>query len=236
MNQSELKEFILSRITQDRVFWQPIIDRLFEKDTEITREKCARFFKKWMDNKHVQSKKSPWVELREQSLKKTVSIENASHAAEQVDGAFDELELIEFQAEMARFADQFRINAVEAFNKNHRYTCAIFYTLYAIALNKELKHIHVKYFLLENVFSPSSEVTSELSLSESQKKEVVDSIFNRSSRYSGFGWYVASLDLSLVENENLPFETDSTDITFFDFIGICEHPEIWPDIRSIRNR
>ena len=236
MNQSELKEFILSRITQDQDFWRPEVDRLFERDTEVTREKCARFFEKWMDNKRGQSKRSPWMELRKQSLGETVSIENASNAAEQVDGAFDELELIEFQAEMARFADQFRIKAVEAFNKNNRYTCAIFYTLYAIALNKELKYLEVKYFLLDKVFIPSSEVTPELSLSESQKKEVVDLIFNRSSRYTGFGWYVASLDLSLVENENLPFETDSTCISFFDFIGLCKNPDRWPDIRSIRNQ
>ena len=174
--------------------------------------------------------------MREISIGASVRMENAASVADEVNGAFDELELIEFQAEMARFADQFRIKAVEAFNKNDRYTCAIFYTLYAIALNKELKYLEVKYFLLDKVFIPSSKVTPELSLSESQKKEVVDLIFNRSSRYTGFGWYVASLDLSLVENENLPFATDSTCISFFDFIGICKNPAIWPDIRNIRNQ
>lgn len=235
MNQNELKDFILSRITIDQAYWRPRIEGLFEKDTAVTREKCAQFFEQWFENKRNHSK-SPWAEMREISIGASVRMENAANVADEVNGAFDELELIEFQAEMARFADQFRIKAVEAFNKNDRYTCAIFYTLYAIALNKELKYLEVKYFLLDKVFIPSSEVTPELSLSESQKKEVVDLIFNRSSRYTGFGWYVASLDLSLVENENLPFETDSTGISFFDFIGICKNPDTWPNIRNIRNQ
>ena len=235
MNQNELKEFILSRITQKPDFWRPKIDELFEKNAEVTREQCEKFFEEWIENKR-NDHHSPWGKIRMKSLGQTVSIEDASYVREQVNGAFDELELIEFQAEMAKFAEQFRIKAVEAFNKNDRYTCAIFYTLYAIAMNKELKHLEIKRFLLQRVFSPSSEVTPELSLDESQKKEVVDLIFNRSSRYSGLGWYLTSLDFSLVENGNLPFETDSTGVTFFDFIGICRNPEIWPDIRNTRNR
>ena len=235
MNQKELKEFILSRITQNPDFWRPQIDELFKKNTEVTHETFAKFFEEWMKNKHSE-RHSVWMEVRMRSLGKTVSMEDTVCARDQVDEAFDELELIEFQAEMAKFADQFRAKAVEAFNKNDRYTCAIFYTLYAIALNKDLKHLYVKEFLLEKVFSPSSVVTPELSLDETQKKEVVDLIFTRASRYSGFGWYIASLDLSMVENENLPFETDSTCITFFDFIGICNKPELLPDIRNIGNR
>ena len=236
MNQEKTKEVILSRITINKEYWRLRIEELFEKEPEVTREKWEQFFKEWAEKKRNNQRRS-WIhDLRDVSIGRTVRMEDAADVANEIQLAFDELELADFQAEMALFADQFRINAVEAFNKNDRYTCAIFYTLYAIAMNQVLGDIYIKYFLLEKVFAPSSEVSPELSLDELQKKDVVDLIFDRSSSISGFGWHIASLDFSLVENENLPFETNSHGITFFDFIGICKRPDIWPDIRNTKNQ
>ena len=231
MTHKELKDFILSRITLYKEYWKPKIESLFNENTDITRESFEDFFEK-CSNDNCRSSGSIWSDIEDRSSGDKMRKEDIAFAANEVEQAFDELELIDFQAEMARFADLFRIKAVEAFNKNDRYTCAIYYTLYAIALNKELKNIYTKWFLMERVFAPSLKVTTELSLDESQKKDVVDSIFDRAS-YDGFGRCIASLDFSMVENSNLPFETSSRSISFFDFIGICKKRDIWSDIRNI---
>ena len=230
MTHEELKEFILSRMT-DKETWAPKIETFFKEHTDVTRESFEEFFEKCR-NDNRRSGGSIWSQMIDRARGTVIRLEDIAHAAYEVDSAFDELELIEFQSEMAQSADLFRIKAVEAFNENDRYTCAIYYTLYAIALNKELKDIYIKHFLMERVFTPSLKVSDEISLDESQKKDVVDSIFDRSS-YDGFGRCIAPLDFSMVENSNLPFETSSHSISFFDFIGICKKRDIWPDIRKI---
>ena len=243
MSQKELKDFILSRITLNKKYWEPKIEKFFNENPEVTRDSFDGFFGKWS---HLnRSHRGMWGQMYKRGAGELLPQEKINLAQEEVFMALDELELIEFQAEMARFADLFRSKAVEAFNKNDRYTCAIYYTLLMIALNKELKDTlavdvlkdfldppYIKWFLMVRVFAPSSKVTIELSLDESQKKEVVDAIFDRAS-HNGFGRCIAYLDFSMVENNNLPFATKSQCITFFDFIGICKDQERWPDIRKI---
>ena len=142
-----------------------------------------------------------------------------------------EAEVTSFAEELASFADVYLKKAKDAFMNNDRYTCAIFYILYAIALNKDKLDIFIKEFLEDVVFIPEGKVSRELSLDDNQKKALVDSIFDRS--YYGFGHSIASFDFSPVENANLPFEAGSQCITFFDFIGICKQVDRWPDIRAI---
>ncbi len=239
MTQEELKDLIFSRITLNKEYWKPKIDAFFKENPIVTRESFDGFFEKWRKINNSNSS-SPWVIINKRSQGIIISREDFADTVYQVDLAFDELELIEFQSEMNRFVDQFRIKAVEAFKKNDRYTCGIYYTLYAIASNKELKtinkeelkDINIKRFIMERVLAPSLIVTSEITLVESQKKDIVDSVFDRSS-FFGFGRLIAPLDFSMVENNNLPFETNSNSITFFDFIGICKEQEFFPDIRNI---
>ncbi|MBO4656562.1 MAG: hypothetical protein J5639_02195 [Bacteroidales bacterium] len=130
--------------------------------------------------------------------------------------------------------DQFLIKAKEAFLENDRYTCAIFYTLYALALNKDILDIFFKDFLKDNVFIPDGNVSPDLTLDDSQKKNLVDSIFDRSY---GFGHMIVnnkpSFDFSAIEFVNFPFETTSKSISFFDFIGKCKQVDCCPDIRDI---
>jgi len=140
-------------------------------------------------------------------------------------------ELNAFLAELKNYSGSFLDKAIDAFSNNDRYTCAIFYTLWAISLNSKLEDIVIKEYLSRNVFAPSNCVTIDLSLDENQKKDVVDSAFDRSIYV--FGGILSSLDLSLSEDEHLPFNTRNRDISFFDFIGICKKQDIWPDIRQI---
>ena len=233
MTREELKEFFLSRISKDKDYWQPRIDSFFQETPDITRESFHNFFWKYIE----ENRKRPgtiWGQMMSIAYGETLRSEDIADVAQEVDIAFDELELMELQSEMAVFVDQFRMRAIEAFNKNDRYTCAIYYTLYAIAMNKDLKDdLYIKSFLMERIFTPSTKVTLDISLNDSQKKEVVDSIFKRSYK-AGFGYYLQTLDLSLVECDNLPFETTNKHgMFFFDFIGICKRENIWPDIRTI---
>lgn len=228
MTHEELRDFILSRISLNQSYWTPRIDTLFEKNSVITRDTFKRFFAEESNNMRDGS---IWAHMMRRSVGEEVSLEDIGQAGYEVDMAFDDLEMSVFQLEMAQYADQFRIKAIEAFNKNERYLCAIYYTLYAISLNKNLKDIFIKTFLMEQVFAPSLTVTAELSLDEAQQKEVVDCIFNRSS--IAFGGCINSLDFSMVENKNIPFNVSGTSYSFFDFIGICKSPNVWPDIRKM---
>jgi len=231
MTQEELKDFILSRITLNKEYWKPRLEKLFQENPNVTREVVADFFEKSIEDIRNEPG-SVWTLIYKRGAGELIRIEEAAHAAYEVELAFDEMELSEFLAEMSKYADQFRSKAIEAFNSNDRYTCAIYYTLYAISLNKELKDIYIKRFLMERVFIPLSKITPEITLEESQKKDVVNSIFDRSS-VNGFGRRIASLDFRLVENDNLPFKTESRCFTFFDFIGACKDVARWPDIRKI---
>lgn len=146
----------------------------------------------------------------------------------------EEADLNELRERLVVHMNLFLKKAKEAFNENDRYTCAIFYSLFAIAVNKDKIDIFIRDFLVKSVFVPDGKVTAKLSLDENQKKELVDSIFNRSS-YDGLGhsFILQSFDFSSIEFANLPFETTSKDISFFDFIGICKQVERWPDIHTI---
>jgi len=138
-----------------------------------------------------------------------------------------------FRTEIAQYAESFLKMAQRAFNENDRYTCAIYYTLYAVALNKDrIDDEMIVDFLMERVFCPSSRVSTELSLDEAQKKAVVDSIFDRSP--NGFRHAISSFDFSQVENNNLPFnELKNYYFSFYDFIGTCINENLIPDIRHI---
>ena len=143
-----------------------------------------------------------------------------------------EAKLASFRDELAPFTDLFLEKAKEAFKKNDRYTCAIFYTLYAIALNTDkIDDEDIVDFLKDRVFIPEGKISADLHLDDAQKKDLVEKIFDRS--FYGFGHSIASLDFSQMENEHLPFETKTKSITFFDFIGICKQVKYWPDIRVI---
>lgn len=143
-----------------------------------------------------------------------------------------EAEVTSFADELASYADVYLKKAKDAFLNNDRYTCAIFYTLYAIALNQEKIDIFFKEFLEGIVFIPEGKVSAELTLAENQKLELVDSIFNRSSGL-GHSFIRLSFDFSAIEFSNIPFETTSKSCSFFDFIGICKQVDRWPDIRAI---
>ena len=248
MTQEELKESILSSITLNKVFWKPKIEVFFKVTPNVTRETMDAFFEENLKNlrKEAEIFHKKYFEKRSNDLRSDyeyeryddarrkeglIPLEEVASAQEEVEMAFDEKELTEFQAEMASFADQFLEKAKVAFNKNDRYACAIFYTLYAVALNKELKDIHIKRFLMARVFTPSPKVTTELSLDESQQKEVVDCIFDMSC-YNSFGTILLSLDLSQVERKNFPFNSFGQDFSFFDFILICKMKDIIPVVKE----
>lgn len=248
MTQEELKDFILSRIKLNEVFWKPKIEDFFKVTPNVTRETMDAFFEESLQNlrKEAEIFDKKYFEKRSNHLRSDyeyeryddarrkeglIPLEEAASARYEVEMAFDEIELTEFQAEMASFADQFRKKAEVAFNNNDRYACAIFYTLYAVALNKELKDIYIKRFLMARVFTPSPKVTTELSLDESQQKEVVDCILDM-SRYDSIGPILLSLDLSQVERNNFPFKPCGQDFSFFDFILICKMKDIIPVVKE----
>ena len=248
MTQEELKDFILSRIKLNGVFWKPKIEDCFKVTPNVTRETMDAFFEENLKNlrKEAEIFHKKYFEKRSNDLRSDyeyeryddarrkeglIPLEEAASARYEVEMAFDEIELTEFQAEMASFADQFREKAKDALEKNDRYACAIFYTLYAVALNKELKDIYIKRFLMARVFTPSPKVTTELSLDESQQKEVVDCIFDM-SRYNSIGPILLSLDLSQVERNNFPFQSCGQDFSFFDFILICKMKDIIPVVKE----
>lgn len=248
MTQKELKDFILSRITLNKVFWKPKIEDFFKETPNVTREMMDAFFEdhlnKLRENAEIFHK--DYFEKRSNDLRSDyeykryddarrkeglIPLEEAASARNEVEMALDEIELTEFQAEMASFEKQFLEKATDALEKNDRYACAIFYTLYAVAKNKELKDIHIKRFLMERVFTPSPIVTTELSLDESQQKEVVDCIFDM-SYYNSFGTILLSLDLSQVERKSFPFKPFGQDFSFFDFILICKMKDIIPVVKE----
>ncbi|MBQ3882212.1 MAG: hypothetical protein II730_06895, partial [Bacteroidales bacterium] len=145
----------------------------------------------------------------------------------------EQAELSTFMDEMAGYATQFLSNAKKAFWDNDRYSCAVYYTLLAIAKNQEeVKDIEIKRFLMENVFFKDSKVTADLSLDESQKKKVSEAVFDRSSNRS-LGYLIRSLDFRQVEKGHLPFFISLDDVTFFDWIGICLNKVDYPDLFMI---
>ena len=145
----------------------------------------------------------------------------------------EKVELAAFTDEMERLATQFRDKAKRAYWDNDRYSCAVYYTLNAIALNGgNIDDIGVMRYLMKNVFIPESKVTADLSLDESQKKQITESVFDRSSE--GFGHMIQSLDFRQVEDGNLPFPFVSiVHVTFFDWIGICLDEKKYPILSEI---
>ena len=145
----------------------------------------------------------------------------------------ENVELAAFTDEMERLATQFRDKAKRAYWDNDRYSCAVYYTLYAIALNGgNIDDIGVMRYLKKNAFIPESKVTAGLSLNESQKKQITESVFDRSSE--GFGHMIQSLDFRQVEDSNLPFPFVSIDhVTFFYWIGICLDEKSYPVLLDV---
>lgn len=88
----------------------------------------------------------------------------------------------QFLTDMSKYTDVFREKAINAFKNNDRYSCAIYYMLYTVAINYNHTgmDIYIKEYLLNNVFFPDSIVKPELTIEEGKKKEIVDDIFNRS--------------------------------------------------------
>jgi hypothetical protein len=145
----------------------------------------------------------------------------------------EKVELGAFIDEMERCATQFRDKAKRAYWDNDRYSCAVYYTLNAIALNGgNIDDIEVMRYLMKNVFILESKVTADLSLNESQKKQITESVFDRSPE--GFGHMIQSLDFRQVEDGNLPFPFVSIDhVTFFNWIGICLDEKSYPVLLDV---
>ena len=145
----------------------------------------------------------------------------------------EKVELGAFIDEMERCATQFRDKAKSAYWDNDRYSCAVYYTLNAIALNGgNIDDIGVMRYLMKNVFILESKVTADLSLNESQKKQITESVFDRSPE--GFGHMIQSLDFRQVEDGNLPFPFVSIDhVTFFNWIGICLDEKSYPVLLDV---
>lgn len=170
---------------------------------------------------------SVWTDIQKRSAGEKIRKEDEAQM-------IIDAEVASFVKELASYADEYLKKAKDAFMNNDRYTCAIFYTLYAIALNKDKVDIFFKEYLEGTVFIPDGIVSAELTLDENQKKELVDSIFKRSSGL-GYSLIRLSFDFSAIEFVNFPFETTSRSkgFSFFDFIGICKDVERYPDIRAI---
>ena len=145
----------------------------------------------------------------------------------------EKVELAAFTDEMERHAAQFRDKTKRAYWDNDRYSCAIYYTLNAIALNGgNIDDIGIMRYLMKNVFIPESKVSADLSLNESQKKQITESIFDRSPE--GFGHMIQSLDFRQVEDGNLPFLFISIDhVSFFNWIGICLDEKKYPILSEV---
>jgi hypothetical protein len=146
----------------------------------------------------------------------------------------DKVELAAFMDEMERLANQFKDKAKEAYWSNDRYTCALYYILHTIALNKKwVDDISIERFLMDRVFTPERKVCADLSIDDAQKKAFVESVYDRSS-IEGFGKIIKSLDFRQVEDGNLPFVFVSLDhVTFFDWIGICLDEKTYPNLTEV---
>lgn len=144
----------------------------------------------------------------------------------------EKVELAAFLDEMEKLADQFKEKAKKSYRENDRYSCAVYYTLYAIALNrKHIDDIGVVRYLRNNVFL-SGAITANLTLDESQKKQVAESVFDQSPE--GLGHILQSLNFREVEDEHLPFLFISLKhVSFFDWIGICLDEKNYPDLFEI---
>ena len=145
----------------------------------------------------------------------------------------EKVELAAFMDEMEKLASQFREKAKKAYWDNDRYSCAVYYALNAIALNgNNVDDIGIMRYLMKNVFIPETKVTADLTLDESQKKQIAESVFDRSSE--GLGHMIQSLDFRQVEDGNLPFPFVFIDhVTFFDWIGICLDEKNYPILSEI---
>ena len=88
---------------------------------------------------------SIWTDIHRRSNGQQMRKEDAVEKAEKA-------ELDAMIEGLGKNLDQFLIKAKEAFLENDRYTCAIFYTLYALALNKDI---------LVDAFSSSADFLSE---------------------------------------------------------------------------
>lgn len=145
----------------------------------------------------------------------------------------EKVELSAFMDQMAKHGYQFRDKAKSAYWDNDRYSCAVYYALYAIAINADnVDDIGIMRYLMKNVFIPESKVTADLSLDESQKKQIAESVFDRSPE--GFGHLIQPLIFREVEDGNLPFPFVSIDhVMFFDWIGICLDEKKYPVLTEL---
>ena len=71
MKQEELKAFILSKITINKVFWEPKIEAFFKENSTVTRELIDSFFNEWIGT--VREESSAF--LQEYIKRRSIAIE-----------------------------------------------------------------------------------------------------------------------------------------------------------------